>query len=465
MNHSPEKSVFSQIYSLLSSVKLALGIVITLGLFSLLAIFLGEYFPSNFPNWEQMYTQKLGGFEFQALKFLGIFDPYHSFWYQFLLGLLVLNIAVCTYRRTRGILKIMLQPGFQDSAETLKNLSQHANISTSLSSAAVIEKVRAVLHQHHFKLFEQATAATSQIYATKGGYARIGFILFHLGLIAVVIGGLIISLFGYSDYLWGSIGSMLSLKQADFTLRVDDFKIETNAKGEIRDYLSTLTVLENGQAVKQKMVEVNYPLRHKGFTFYQSSYRQAPNQVKVAQLKVTQTEPTSRDTVVALKFQEKVALPGYGCQLYVMAFVPDFRIDQDSVYSASMEARNPALQVLLEAPAQPPRVYWLFQKFPQFHQPQMGSISLQFLDFEPELFTGLQVSRKPGHELIWAGIILMTVGLLLTFYIFHRRLWMVVESTGATQVQVLLGGNINKNQESFKLEFKALADQIKLTLK
>jgi cytochrome c biogenesis protein len=276
---------------------------------------------------------------------------------------------------------------------------------------------------------------------------------------------LIISLFCYSDYLWGSIGSILSLKQADFTLRVDDFKIETNAKGEIRDYLSTLTVLENGQAVKQKVVEVNFPLRHKGFTFYQSSYRQAPNQVKVAQLKVIQTEPTPRDTVVTLKFQEKVALPGFGCQLYIMAFVPDFRKDQDSVYSASMEARNPALQVLLEAPMQPPRVYWLFQKFPQFHQKQMGQIALQFLDFEPELFTGLQVSRKPGHELIWAGIILMTAGLLLTFYIYHRRLWIAVESCNAEQTRLVLGGNINKNQESFKLEFKELVDQIKTSLK
>jgi hypothetical protein len=40
----------------------------------------------------------------------------------------------------------------------------------------------------------------------------------------------------------------------------------------VKDYKSTLQVLERGRVVREKVVEVNAPLSHKGYTFYQSSY-------------------------------------------------------------------------------------------------------------------------------------------------------------------------------------------------
>lgn len=39
-----------------------------------------------------------------------------------------------------------------------------------------------------------------------------------------------------------------------------------------RDYLSTVSIIEGGQVVKRGTLEVNHPLRHRGFTFYQSDF-------------------------------------------------------------------------------------------------------------------------------------------------------------------------------------------------
>ncbi len=45
-------------------------------------------------------------------------------------------------------------------------------------------------------------------------------------------------------------------------------------KGDnVRDYVSTLSVLESDRVVTTKKIEVNYPLEHNGFVFFQNDYR------------------------------------------------------------------------------------------------------------------------------------------------------------------------------------------------
>ena len=42
--------------------------------------------------------------------------------------------------------------------------------------------------------------------------------------------------------------------------------------GQVKDWKSTLQILEDGVVVKEKTIEVNSPLSYKGYTFYQSGY-------------------------------------------------------------------------------------------------------------------------------------------------------------------------------------------------
>jgi hypothetical protein len=59
-------------------------------------------------------------------------------------------------------------------------------------------------------------------------------------------------------------------------LRLDEGKmlVLAHKEGEtVRDYLSTLSVVEAGRVVKTETIEVNYPLEHGGFVVYQADYR------------------------------------------------------------------------------------------------------------------------------------------------------------------------------------------------
>jgi len=56
-------------------------------------------------------------------------------------------------------------------------------------------------------------------------------------------------------------------------VRCDRFEISFyKGGGRPKEFVSELTVIENGQEVMQKTIEVNDPLFYKGLTFYQSSY-------------------------------------------------------------------------------------------------------------------------------------------------------------------------------------------------
>jgi cytochrome c biogenesis protein len=460
------KNFFERLYNQFNSIRLAIILVIILGVFSLVAILLEEYFPTNFMNWQQAYLEKLGSEKFQLFTILGIFKPYKSFWYGLLLLLLVLNIMICTFERSRGILKLSFGKIFRDSANSIELLENHASLNTKMNQNQLLEMLTTFISKAKYKIFQQQSENKTLFYATSGHYSRLSYILFHVGLIMVVLGGLAITKFGHTEDLWGKKGDLLKPENADFSLRVDDFKIETNSRGQVKDYLATLTVLDNGEEKFTKIVEVNFPLRYKGYTFYQSSYRQGASQINGVILKVSALAPLAMDTVVTLEIGKKFPLTPFNCTLNAVQLVPDFRLDGDSIYSASSEPQNPAVKIIMEVPGAEPKAQWLFLKFPQFHQQQSGPVQLQFLDLNADqsLYTGLQASRKPGSELIWLGIILMSVGLILSFYIFHRQLWIIVDGAGDS-LKIHLGGKINKNQELFKNEFTDMVKELKKNLK
>ncbi|MBN2089176.1 cytochrome c biogenesis protein ResB [candidate division KSB1 bacterium] len=472
MAEKSDNNLFNRIYKNLASIKFAIVLIILLGIFSLIAIMLGEYFPTNFMNWDKMYIQKMGIFKFEMLKFFGVFNPYHSFWYKILLFLLVLNILICTLERTKGSFKLAFQPSIRKTPDSIKNLNQNATLKSNSNPAHSLEKVKQFLSAQKYKIHENSDDKIMTIFANRGGVGRIGYVFFHYGLIAVLVGGLIISMYGQTETKWGSANSLIKPTGADFSVRVDDFQIQTNDRGQVKDYLATLTVLDTidgqPQEMFQKVVEVNFPLRYKGYTFYQSSYNSIPGDLQSIFVKIKQTQPVVKDTIVTIKLREKASFPQFNCTLTIMEFFPYYQRAGDSVYNASMEPKNPAIYLQVERPDTLPVKQWLFQKFPEFHKKQTGNLTFQLMDFhfQPgQLFTGLQVSRKPGSELVWIGIIAMTLGLVLAFYLFHRRLWVVIEDGANNTSKIFIGGNINKNQEGFKSEFKELLDQLKIALK
>ena len=69
--------------------------------------------------------------------------------------------------------------------------------------------------------------------------------------------------------------------------------------------------------------------------------------------------------------------------------------------------------------------------------------------------TGLQVTKDPGVWYVYIGCTLMLLGLMVAFFLSHRRIWVYIKQEGDA-TSVLISGNANKNRPTFEKNFEAV---------
>lgn len=202
----------------------------------------------------------------------------------------------------------------------------------------------------------------------------------------------------------------------------------------IKDYKSNLTIIEDAKEILTKTIEVNHPLSYKGMSFYQASYG-------VDKIKEVILTMQGRDFRV--KTGGGFRVPDADLKVKVADFVPDFVIDKGKVFSRLNEPNNPA--VLLEVYEDAVLKYkeWVFYKFPKFHHQNEKGIKFILKEFQPSYYTGLQVVKNPGVKVVWWGCTLLMIGLILSFTIFHRRIWVIINSKDGRWT-ITLGVTSNK---------------------
>jgi cytochrome c biogenesis protein len=352
-------------------------------------------------------------------------------------------------------------------------------------------QVRRLLRRHGYSVRTEAGAGQTALAATRGGFSRFGPYLTHLGLLCLIGGGMVSGLLGRSEQVWLAPGEVWAGMDRGFTIRLVDFAIPRNERGEILQYRATIELEDPVRGDRSQVVSVNHPLRHAGVSFYQSSYRALDDQVAWVSLRIG-NDPTPTQ----IPYRQPTTLPD-GRRIEVQEFVADFRLSGGKVVSASHEMRNPAVKVALypsdarlvnataaglpSSPAAgsaassivpmsassrdgsaPASSAWLFQRHPEFrHQGTLLS-DLVLAGVEPRYVTGLSVRTNPGAGLIWAGFVVTTLGLLLSFYWTHRRLWVVVDAQAITMAGITSGNRAAFNREfsSVAADFAGLAGRI-----
>ena len=83
-------------------------------------------------------------------------------------------------------------------------------------------------------------------------------------------------------------------------------------------------------------------------------------------------------------------------------------------------------------------------------------IYLQIKSFEHKQASGFQITKAPGKNLVYLGCVLLCIGIVLMFYVAHKRIWVIIEpkEQGAG---ILVAGSGDRHQKEFAREFQALA--------
>lgn len=84
-----------------------------------------------------------------------------------------------------------------------------------------------------------------------------------------------------------------------------------------------------------------------------------------------------------LKIGEATPLGDTGLTATALSFIPDFVMDETGITSRSAEAKNPALEVLIQEEGKPDYKGWLFARMPNIHPFPHDTYSVILVDGVP----------------------------------------------------------------------------------
>ena len=396
---------------------------------------------------------------FFLLKFLGVFDLYHAWWFQLLLVLLIVNLIFCSLDRfpkswrfirspkkwldPDAVNKYPMREQFVISAKTFPLKRAEELVSSYLKHAEKTEKEGRVI------LFHES-----------GKISRLGVYITHLSVIIIILGALVGSIFGFEAFvnlLEGTSTDTVFLrdglntpKKLDFRIKCDDFKISLYPNGMVKEYTSYLSIIKDGKVIidKQK-VEVNHPLMFEGIRFYQASYEKQRSPLMDVGV---MTRGTVGEKIYKLMGGTKVKLKD-GTTFSVIQYHPD------------LQGFGPAIQIMEQPPKGESKIFWTFLNYPRFDMKRGGTHIFVLKNVEEIYSTGLQVTKDPGVWVVWFGCLMMVAGLIITFFISHKRMWIILQPSEVGRgISVAIAGSTNRNAIGFEADFKKLATGIRAVL-
>jgi len=459
MEKKNKKKFYDEIWDLFVSLKFAIILLITLVLFSFLAIFLQEKFPPDYPP--QYWQTKMSPQKFNLFNMLGFFNPYFSFWYLVILLLLSLNVLICTLSRIKPIWALMTKKTFKKNQSVIKQSDVSSVITLKKEYKTIENDIKQIFKRRFFRVFTEGTKDAPVFYFTKGGWGRLGFFGTHIGLLLILSGGIIGNRYGFKVMQFGEPGTVFNAPRREFQVRVDDFELVMNEKGQIKDYLSTLTVLENNQEVLTKIVEVNHPLIYRGLNFYQSEYGLSPGKIESAVLRITYPDSSGYQKVVTIKTNERVSIEYDDLYIKATEFIPHFAMGENNqVYSASNNPVNPALRIEVYKNEELINYNWVFKNYPDMQHMRKIPVNIQFMNYDGIYQTGIQITSNPGSPFLLIGFLIMSIGVCIALFVSHRRLWGLIEKNERGKTQLIFGGSSNKNKIGLEAEIKKIRKEI-----
>ncbi|GAC1408873.1 MAG: cytochrome c biogenesis protein ResB [Actinomycetota bacterium] len=441
---------------------------------------IGSFIPQRPVNdlavfrWKEL-RPGLGAF----FEHLGFFDVYGSAWFMAIYGLLLVSLVGCIVPRYRAFFKMVRskpKPGVRGS-HTFEG-------TTELSVDRAIDVAEKALRKRRFR----TARIQGGVAAERGRSREGGSLIFHTAFLILLLGAGLGKGYGFSGQVavvegqgfsetriaYDSIreGGMFGERHRNFVVDVNEFTVTFRPGGMAKDFVSNVTIRENGRAVRSSDIKVNKPLVHRGVSIFQLAWGWAPR-VVISRHGKTLSDgnviflPEGAGWRGVLKIPQ--ASPQAGVEMY---FFPDFAIGKGDVPLNRSPLPNHPVVLYQEYRGDlgltiPQSVYFLDKtRLSQgsaggvalgAHQKLSGGLEISFPDLKK--YTVFQVAADPGQWLALLGAALLLVGLIPSLYSSRRRVWVRAESTeNGTRVSV--SGLALQRKAAFGDEFGTIVRQL-----
>lgn len=465
----------NSLWNFFTSVKLTVVLLLSIAITSIF----GTLIPQN--KNPDAYFRVYGDFLFRFFDLLDIFDMYHSFWFQFLILLLTLNIVVCSIERLSATWKIVFTKTPKFNLSGFRKLSQKETFDSRHSLQSLRKKYETFISRRFGHTIVEETKKGFCIFTEKWRWTRFGVYIVHLSIILLLMGSLIGSIFGFEGFVNISEGEAINKIQLvgtgkiiklDFEIRCDDFNISYYKNGSPKEYRSSLTIIDGGMPVIKKDIIVNDPLRYKGINIFQSSFGKIPTDPGSD---IIQAEDP--DEEISLKFVNNESGVEYKVRTKIgnLVALPEELgtfVVEDYIKAATYGGKNIGeayVGTLTPKNGDPVKIL-LPIRFPNLDKMRKGAVIISLetekakarksgWQSEMRYYTGLQVIKDPGVWVVYSGFIGMIIGLFITFFMSHQRFCVEVVKSGRKN-RIIITGRSNRNKLGIHSRIKKIAQSL-----
>ena len=375
---------------------------------------------------------------------------YHSPVFVLLIGLLLVNISVCTYDRLKANWRKLLKTTYVFDDAHILNSPFHFSLKNEIDN----DLTEKILLDDGYRIHKNEGI----FYGEKGKIRLWGTYITHICIILVIISGTISALFSY---------------------------------------VGTVGIFE----------------RQETDTYYnwkEKKYKKFPFTIKVEKLDVTYYTPTIELEIGDGKDAKKYSLKK-GDEIFYQNdkiifkdFLPDIIVNNNEVYSISEFLHDPAVLFKIYRNGKFIDNFWIFAKdvgYENKFKPEYSikilsnrylvknsesilniiengevklrdfvrpnrpisykGLNIYFWGFNQDkfrnYFTGLQISYDPGLWLVWTALIGILGGLCITFFVSYDRIWIKYYSD-----QILIGGRTSGDKEKYSKKIQKIVDKFKV---
>lgn len=384
----PHRSFAWRVFHFLGTMEFAITMLITLAIASVIGTVLQQNLP--YPD----YVIKFGPFWFEVFESLGLYDVYSALWFLAILTLLVVSTSVCVIRHTPSMLKDMFNLRTNVQFKSLRSMHHSASWQQEGTPDANAAGIAQALEKQGFRSRMTEKGHDRLVSAMRGGMNRLGYILTHVAIIVICVGGLLDGNLPLKIAEWqgriavetrdlplsqipkesrlavgpqafrgsvsipeGRAASVAYLPVRDgylvqnlpFTIEVEEFRIEHYPTGQPKSFESDLVIHDPDlEQPLEQTIAVNHPLIYKGYAIYQASFGDGGSELTINAwpLFAGQPEPTKLNTKV---FDNREMRWGeQAMQLEITGFRP-FNINPDPTEDDPRNVTNfgPSIQFKL----------------------------------------------------------------------------------------------------------------------
>jgi len=390
------------------------------------------YYPVRYgPFWGNLYMR------------LGLTHAYSSAWYATLILLVVISLIICSLHRLLPLHRMLTRP----QVWKLPHFVRHQEITHEVAGG--LADMEAKLRKRGYKVLREREC----LYADRGRLSRYGPYIIHVGLLIVAFAavGKAVPAWNQTSDVWIPDGQTVKVPDTNFAITNYKFTMETLPNGMPTRFATDAAIAQDGREIKRQTIEVNKPMSHLGWEIYQTSWREEPG---VAYVRVNnQTGQMVTNLAVDLRQPEQEYRITDQVKMVILAYYHDFIVDQQTQQpaNASFEIKNPVImaEFIDHQGKSLGRAALMIRAADKSYF--TGAYGLAVERVETRWYTALKLHKDKTVPFMYAGLAVVMVGMVITFFLFHWQVW-VREERG----RLLIGARAYKNKFGLKQDLKRL---------